>query len=173
MAEIRALMRELVLEKRLAGEVLEIRIMNPAIAHGLVGQAVDVLEQEQPDDEPGLDPRPPLVAIERRDLAIDPVPVDLAGELNQLVLHADDLVEPGTKQIAFLCHLRLPGSHRLLRYDHRIMPRDSRESQASNCKLPKPRTSKACNRQTTSAQKIESPSGTYGFFTDDYFHVAK
>ena len=35
MAEIRALMRELVLEKLLAGEVLEVRIIDPAIAHGL------------------------------------------------------------------------------------------------------------------------------------------
>ena len=115
-------MRELVLEKRLAGEVLEIRIMNPAIAHGLVGQAVDVLEQEQPDDEPGLDPRPALVAIERRDLAVDPVPVDLAGELHQLVLHVDDLVEPGTKQIAFLRRLRLLRSHRPLRCDTESCP---------------------------------------------------
>jgi hypothetical protein len=36
MAEIRTLMRELVLEKRLAGEVLEIRIMDPALAHPFV-----------------------------------------------------------------------------------------------------------------------------------------
>jgi hypothetical protein len=46
---------------------------------------VDVLEQQKPDDEAGLNPRPALVAIERRDLAIDPVPVDLAGELYQLM----------------------------------------------------------------------------------------
>ena len=27
---------------------------------------------------------------ERRDLAVDPVPIDLAGEPNQIVLHVDD-----------------------------------------------------------------------------------
>jgi hypothetical protein len=73
-------------------------------------------------------PGPALVAIERRDLAIDPVPVDLGGELHQLVLHVDDLLEPGAKQIIFPRRLRFLRSHRPLRCDHRIMPSDSRES---------------------------------------------
>ena len=128
MAEIRTLMRELVLEKLRAGEVLEIRIIDPTLAHPFVGQTVDVLEQKEPDDESGRDPGPASVAIERRDLAIDPVPVDLAGELHQLVLHVDDLVEPGAEQITFPCRLRLLRSHRPLRCNHGIMPGDSRES---------------------------------------------
>jgi hypothetical protein len=37
MAQVGALMRELVLEERLAGEVLEIRIIDPALAHAIVG----------------------------------------------------------------------------------------------------------------------------------------
>jgi hypothetical protein len=41
---------------------------------------VKSLEQQQPDYEAGLDPGPSLVAVERRDLLIDPVPIDLAGE---------------------------------------------------------------------------------------------
>jgi hypothetical protein len=45
-----------------------------------------VLEQQQPDREPCRDPRPALVAVERGDLAVDKVPVDLAGELRQFVL---------------------------------------------------------------------------------------
>jgi hypothetical protein len=60
-----------------------------------------VLEQKKPDDEPGLDPGPALVAIERRNLAIDPVLVDLAAKLHQLVLHVDNLVKPGAEQITF------------------------------------------------------------------------
>src|SRR6516162_10492245 len=78
MAEVASLMRELVLEKLFTREVLEIRVVDPAFADVLIGQAVDVLEQEQPDHEPALDPRPALRAVERRDLAIDPVPVILA-----------------------------------------------------------------------------------------------
>jgi hypothetical protein len=50
--------------------------------------------EQQPDDKAGLDPGPTLVAVERRNLVIDPVPVDLAGELHQLIPHVDDLVEP-------------------------------------------------------------------------------
>src|SRR6516164_3126356 len=112
MAEVASLVRKLVLEKLLTSEVLEIRVVDPAHANVPVGQAVDVLEQQQPEHEPALDPRPALRAVERRDLAIDPVPVDLGAELYQLVLQVDDLVEPGTKQVAFPRRLRLLWSHR-------------------------------------------------------------
>src|SRR4029453_3813275 len=86
MAQVRTLVRECVLEELLASEELEIWVVDPALAHPLVGQPVNVLEQQQPDHEAGLDPRPPVLAVERRDFAVDPVPVDLAGEQNQLVL---------------------------------------------------------------------------------------
>ena len=56
-AQVRALVREGVLEELLAGEVLEIRIIDPALAHAFVGQPVDVLEQQQPDHKAGLDAR--------------------------------------------------------------------------------------------------------------------
>ena len=66
--------------------MLEIGVVDPALAQLLVGQSEDVLEQQKPDDEAALDPGPPLVAVERRDLAIEPVPVDALGKLHQLVL---------------------------------------------------------------------------------------
>jgi len=86
MAQVGALVQELVLEELLAAEVLEIRIIDTALGHLFVGKIVDMLEQKKPDDEPGRDPGPALVAIERCDLAIDPVPVDLGAELHQLML---------------------------------------------------------------------------------------
>ena len=46
MAQVRALVREGVLEKLFAGEELEIRVVDPALAHPLVGQPVNVLEQQ-------------------------------------------------------------------------------------------------------------------------------
>jgi hypothetical protein len=98
-AQIGALVRELVLEELLAGEVLEIRVMDPAVACAFVGQPVDVFEQQEPDHKARLDPRPALVAVERRDLAIDPIPIDLIGELRQLVFEVDDLIEPCSEQI--------------------------------------------------------------------------
>jgi hypothetical protein len=93
-SHVGALVWEDVLEELLAGEVLEIRVVDPALADAFVGQGVDVLEQQQTDQKAGLDPGPTLVAIERRDFAIDPIPIDLAGELRQLVFEIDDLIEP-------------------------------------------------------------------------------
>jgi hypothetical protein len=100
MAQIRALVRQLMLKKLLAGEVLEIGVIDPALAHAFVRQPVNVLEQQQPDGKPRRDPGPPLLAVKRGDLAVDEVPVDLAGELRQFVLEVDDLVEPRPEQIA-------------------------------------------------------------------------
>ncbi len=68
MAQVRAFMREGVLEKLFAGEELEIGVMDPALTHALIGQPVNVLEQQQPDHEPGLDPRSAVLAVERCDL---------------------------------------------------------------------------------------------------------
>src|SRR6478672_7460457 len=78
----------------------------------LIGQPVNVLEQQQPDHEAGLDPRPPVLAVERCDLAVDPIPIDLAGKQNQLVLQVDDLVQPGPEQIARSRRFGLLRSHR-------------------------------------------------------------
>jgi hypothetical protein len=74
-----------------------------------------VLEQQQPDHEAGCDPGPAVLAVERSDLAVDPVPVDLAHQQNQLVLHIDDLVEPGPEQIARPRRPVLLRPHRFLR----------------------------------------------------------
>ena len=88
------------LEELFPAEILEIGVVHPALAHAFVGQAIDVLEQQEPDHEAARDPGPALLAVERRDLAVDPRPIKLAGKLHQLVLHIDDLVEPGPEQIA-------------------------------------------------------------------------
>jgi hypothetical protein len=48
MAQVRALVRKLVLKELLAGEVLEVRVIDPAFAHAFVGQTVNMLEQKSP-----------------------------------------------------------------------------------------------------------------------------
>lgn len=130
-AEVGALVREAVLEERLAGEVPEVRIVDPPLTDAFIGQSDHVLEQRQADHEAALDAGSALVAVERRDLAVDPRPVDLAGEPHQLVLHVDDLVEPGPEQIAFPCRLVLLRPHRLLRYsiESRLAGRGNPESE--------------------------------------------
>ena len=100
MAQVRALMQELVLEKLFPGEVLEIGVINPALAHPLIGQPVNLLEQQQPDCKPRRNPGPALVAVERGNLAVDKIPVDLLGQLRQFVLEVNDLVQPRSEQIA-------------------------------------------------------------------------
>src|SRR5262249_42951897 len=77
MAQVRALVRKLVLEELLSGEVLEVWIIDPAFAHALVGQSVNMLEQKKPDHKLCRNSRPATVAVQRRDL-----PVDLARELH-------------------------------------------------------------------------------------------
>jgi hypothetical protein len=49
MAQVRALVRKLVPEELLSGEVLEVWIIDPAFAHPFVGQSVNMLEQKKPD----------------------------------------------------------------------------------------------------------------------------
>lgn len=60
-------------------------------------------------------PGPTVLAVERGDLAVDPVPVDLARQKNQFVLQIDNLVEPRPEQIARPRRLVLLRSHRFLR----------------------------------------------------------
>ena len=86
------------------------------------------LSNNSPDHEAGLDPGSAILAVERCDLAVDPVPIDLAGKQNQLMLQVDDLVQaaPGTdRSIPSSCAssaASFPPMH------HRIMVRPERES---------------------------------------------
>src|SRR5262249_11404285 len=77
-----ALVRKLVLEELLSGEVLEVWIIDPAFAHAFVGQSVNMLEQKKPDHKLCRNSWPATVAVQRRDLAVDELPVDLARELH-------------------------------------------------------------------------------------------
>jgi len=173
MAQVRALVREGVLEKLLRGEVLEIGVVNPAPAQLLVGQSEDVLEQKKPDDEAALDAGPPLVAVERRDLAIEPVPVDVLGKLHQLVPHVDDLVEPRSEQIArpvlvrFLGRIANPPPH-LRRRNH-----DARYNKIAAghfarkppCNPQKPAIPNTCSRQISpQTQRVPNCSRETTYF---------
>src|SRR5207245_3173090 len=100
---------------------------------------------------------PTTVAIQRCDLAVDKVPVDLTGELHQLVPHVDDLVQLRAEQITRSCRLVLLRPHRSLRCGDRITLLDSRESRKQHCKLPGHQTRKPCNSSQQSRQKTTPP----------------
>ena len=168
MAQVRALVREGMLKELFAGEELEIRVVDPALAHPLIGQPVNVLEQQQPDHEAGLDPGPAVLAVERCDLAVDPVPIDLAGEQNQLVLQVDDLVQPA------------PGTDRsiptVLCFFGRIVPSDAPQNHGSQPKgihktklqgseLSKPTIPAISN--AAASEKLTPAQSLRALFTDD------
>lgn len=154
------------LEEVFAGKVLEIRVVDPALAHPFIGQAVNVLEQQQPDHEAGLDPRPAVLAVERCDLAVDPVPIDLASEQNQLVLQVDDLVQPGPEQIVRSRRLALLRPHRPLRCATEFAAKRNPQNEVARfatLKLQIPAISNAAvTGKQTPAQSLR------GLFTDDY-----
>jgi len=79
--------REDVLEKPLAGEELEIRVMDPALALTLIGQPANVLSTNSSIMKRvsirGGRPR----FRGRCGLAVDSVPIEPAGKQNQFVLH--------------------------------------------------------------------------------------
>ena len=110
-AQPRALMRDLVLEVGFAGEVLEIGIVHPTLPDALIREPVDLLQEQDPDHEAGLGPGPSLGGETLRHLLVDPVPVDLLGQPNQLMLHIDDLIETGSKEVACSLLLALLRSH--------------------------------------------------------------
>src|ERR1700691_188386 len=156
MAQVRALVREGVLGELFAGEELEIRVVDRALEYPFIRQPINMLEQQQPDHEAGLDPWPAVLAVERRDLAVDPVPIDLAGKQNQLVLRVDDLVQPRPEQIVRSRRLVLLRSHRPLR-----CTTESWSAAKGNPKT-KLQASKAPNLEslqskTAFARKTESP----------------
>ena len=92
-------MRDTVQEEGLAGEVLEIGIVHPALPDALVGEPVDLLQEQDSDLEARLGSGSPRGRKTVRHLIVDPGPVDLISQPDQLVLHVDDLIEPGPKEI--------------------------------------------------------------------------
>ena len=112
MAHAGALVRQLVLEELLAGEVLEIRVLNPTVPNrsgGLRGlrprstltirQAVGMFQHKHADHEPYRLRRAALVGKASRQLVVEPGPVDLVRQDDKLVFHVDDLIETGAEKI--------------------------------------------------------------------------
>src|SRR5690348_9002687 len=77
-------------------------------------------KSSKPDYKPRRNSRPTIVAVQRRNLIVDKVPVDLACELRQLVPHIDDLIQPRAEQITRSSRLVLLRSHCSLQRRDRI-----------------------------------------------------
>ena len=68
--------RQLMLEILAAAEPLPVRVLDPALHHGFIGQVESMLEIGQPDHQPGGFGRPSERTIEAAELVIEAVPVD-------------------------------------------------------------------------------------------------
>ena len=96
----RAVERQPVAEAHLAAEILEIGVLHPARAQRLVGQAVHVLEDHQPGDQPSRQRRlPGTGAAHTGEAAVEEAPVDPLRQSHQRMPHVDDPVERRAKQV--------------------------------------------------------------------------
>ena len=89
-----------VLEEGLTREVLEVRVLDPARDNRFVGQAVGVLEVNQPRDQARVGGRPPLARRkEAGPFALEPRPVDQGGEPDQFVPPVDHVEQARAQQV--------------------------------------------------------------------------
>ena len=101
------------LEKLLAAEVLEVRVLHPAIAQSLVGKVVSVLEDRHSRHQPRRQRRlTRLVGVDRPEPFFQKTPVDRPRQLHQRVVHVDDLIKPRAEQILLAGLPSLAWSHR-------------------------------------------------------------
>ena len=105
-----ALIWQFVLKERFADEVLEIRIVHPALPYLFICQDIGMLQHEHTDHEAYQFRRAALVGKEPGKLFVQPASVDLVSQHGQRVLHVNDLIETTTEKIVmprFLLLLRL------------------------------------------------------------------
>jgi hypothetical protein len=108
----RAVEHQPMLEELLAAEVLEIRVLGPALAQRLVAEVIGVFEDGKPRHQSRRQRRlSRLVAIDGAELLFQKAPVDRARQLHQGVLHVDDRVEPRPEQILRAALASLPWLH--------------------------------------------------------------
>jgi hypothetical protein len=102
-----------VLKERLAAKILEIRVLDPALAQSLVGQIIAVLEDREPRHQPRRQGRMTrLVGVDRAELPLQKRPVDRPRQPGERMVKVDDLVEPRAEQVLLA---RLPALLRLHR----------------------------------------------------------
>src|SRR5215467_9494161 len=94
------------LKELFAAEVVIIRVLHPALAQRLVGEVVHVLDDGEPRHQSCREWRMTwLLGVDLAEPSLQKAPVDRLRQLQQRVLHVDDLIEPRAEQILFT---RLP-----------------------------------------------------------------
>jgi inactivated superfamily I helicase len=102
--------RQLMLEVLAAAEPLPIRVLDPALHHGFIGQVEGVLEIRQPDHQACWLRGSSEWAIEAAKLLVEAVPIDESCQAKEFVALIEHLIEPAAVEVAGARHRRL-GSH--------------------------------------------------------------
>lgn len=99
--------RRTMLEERLPGEMLIIRVLDPTSDHRLVRQPVGVLQIQQPGNQPRVRRRPTLARWkEPGPLPLEHLPVNQRGKLHQLVARVDHVGQTRTQQVILFLRAR-------------------------------------------------------------------
>src|SRR6516225_9601664 len=158
MAQVRALVRKLVLEELLSGEVLEVWIIDPAFAYAFVGQSVNMLEQKSPITNcvaiPG---RPPSLyngAISPSMNSQSILPASCTSSCLMLMIWSSRARNRSADPVVSCFFGRIAPSDAATESCFSI--RGNREKR--NCKLPGPQTRKPCNLKSPKPAKNDSRS---------------
>ena len=104
----RAVKRQLVPEHHFPAEILEIRVLHPAVAQRLVREVVHVFEDEQPGHQPRWQRRLARpYATDRTEALRQKIPIDLRRQPHQRMAKVDDLLQRRAKQVVLAVVARL------------------------------------------------------------------
>jgi hypothetical protein len=136
-----------VLEELLAAKQLKIRVLDPALAKGLVGVIVHVLEDGEPRHRPRRQRRAGWNnGVNRAEPLLQKAPVDGRGELGQRMAHVDNLIESRSKQILLPAVPWLLWPHRETPHRHPTGRENHNADAGSICKKTSPNTDETCER---------------------------
>jgi hypothetical protein len=110
-----------VLEELLAAEVLVIGVLDPALAQHLIGQVIGVFEDGKPCHQSCRQRRMAgIIGVDLAEATFQEPPIHRPRQLRQRMIHVDDLIEPGAKQILLARLTPFPWPH--------LVPRRSRDT---------------------------------------------
>jgi hypothetical protein len=139
--------------ERYAGLVMS----SAALQHLVVRQVVHVLQDRHARHQPCRQRRlAGIVRIHFAELAPNQPPVDLPAQPNQRMLHVDDLVEPGPKQILDCSRGRIGASP--VSWADGITVRPKRESAFAICKKIHLQEGKSCNASADFRTLYQAPA---------------
>src|SRR5690348_15603996 len=96
-----------------AAEELPVRVLDPALAHRLVGEIVGVLQIGEPDHQPRrLAGTASRVVIERPERGLKALPLDQLRQAHQRMLEIELAAQPGAEKIVRTLALWSSGTHR-------------------------------------------------------------